>query len=114
MRATRPAPGRRCRSPCSKPSSMGKVPPGQRAESHGKDSHAPMCDACDTPLHQFSPPPGDDVGPDVASAGLIDRRGLLVTAGLGGLVAAATAIGLPDAIAGAMAPPFETALLGED
>ena len=69
-----------------------------------------MCDACDTPLHERSSLHLNHA----PSAAFIDRRGLLVTAGLGGLVAAAAALGLPDAVADAMAPPFETAQLGED
>jgi N-acetylmuramoyl-L-alanine amidase len=67
-----------------------------------------MCDACEHLLHPAS------TRRDVPDPAPIDRRRLLRQAGVGGLAALAAAIGLPDTLAEAMAPPFETLQLGED
>jgi hypothetical protein len=69
-----------------------------------------MCDACE----RTSPasPATDPHASHAASS--VDRRTLLRRAGIGGVTAVALATLLPDAFADAVAPPFESAQLGED
>src|SRR4029453_6600026 len=62
-----------------------------------------MCDACEHPPHTV----------EASAHSSVDRRTLLLRAGLGG-VAAAAAICLPEALAEAVGPPFESLQLGED
>ena len=66
-----------------------------------------MCDACER-TSSASPAHADHAAPSV------DRRTLLRRAGIGGVTAVALATLLPDAFADAVAPPFESAQLGED
>ena len=65
-----------------------------------------MCDACEYPLS--STPTSEPTGL------VVGRRALLRRAGIGGAAAAAAALVLPDGIAGALGPPFESVQLGED
>src|SRR5262245_15434340 len=69
-----------------------------------------MCDACER-----SAPPApdhtDDAGPPRPT---IDRRSVLRRAGIGGVAAVALGALLPEALADAVGPPFESALVGED
>src|SRR5689334_8524678 len=68
-----------------------------------------MCDACE----RTSPPaPAHaDRSPHAPS---VDRRTILRRAGIGGVAAVALATLLPEGLADAMAPPFESVQLGED
>ena len=65
-----------------------------------------MCDACEYPL--LSTPTSEP------TELVVGRRALLRRAGIGGAAAAAAALVLPDGIAGALGPPFESVQLGED
>ena len=69
-----------------------------------------MCDACErtSPASPATADHANHAGPPV------DRRTLLRRAGIGGVTAVALATLLPDAFADAVAPPFESAQLGED
>jgi hypothetical protein len=69
-----------------------------------------MCDACER-SPSASPATADHANPSGPS---VDRRTLLRRAGIGGVTAVALATLLPDALADAMAPPFESVQLGED
>ena len=62
-----------------------------------------MCDACEYPLSSTS-----------TASRVLGRRALLRRAGIGGAAAAAAALVLPDGIAGALGPPYESVQLGED
>ncbi|HEY8094404.1 MAG TPA: twin-arginine translocation signal domain-containing protein, partial [Acidimicrobiales bacterium] len=71
-----------------------------------------MCDACEHPPASLAP---DGHAPDRHDADrpVIGRRHLLQRAGIGG-VAVAAAVLVPDVIADAVGPPFESIQLGED
>ena len=62
-----------------------------------------MCDACEYPLSSTP-----------TTSAVVGRRALLRRAGIGGAAAAAATLVLPDGIAGALGPPFESVQLGED
>ncbi len=73
-----------------------------------------MCDACEqTPTAHDHHDHHDPRSPERRAAHL-DRRALLRRAGIGGVAAAAGALWLPDALAEAVAPPFESVQLAED